>query len=68
VSKIKVKDMKNQMIAKLLNGAIIVTAVAAMTQIAGAIPPGNLVPDAGSASVLMGVACAGLVAIRRFRR
>jgi hypothetical protein len=58
--------MKNQIITKLLNGAIFVTLLAAVTQTAGAIPPP--LPDAGSTRLLMVIACAGLVAFRRFRR
>jgi hypothetical protein len=59
--------MKNQMITKLLNGALFVTVVAAMAQTAGAsidLPT----PDAATTSSLMGIALCGLVALRRFFR
>jgi hypothetical protein len=56
--------MKKQMMTRFLDGAILVTLLAALTQTASATP----VPDAGSTATLMGLACAGLVAIRRFRR
>jgi hypothetical protein len=58
--------MKKQIINRLLDGAIVVTLLAALTQTAGATPVAA--PDAGSTMGLMGVACAGLAAIRRFRR
>ena len=58
--------MKKQMINRLLNGAIFVTLLAALTQTASALP--KPLPDAGSTASLMGVACAGLMVIRRFRR
>jgi len=57
--------MKNQIIKGLLNGAIVVTLLAAVTQTASALPT---VPDAASTASLMGLACAGLVAIRRIVR
>jgi hypothetical protein len=58
--------MKNQMITKLLNGAVFVTVVAAMAQTASAsIVP---MPDAGTTTGLLGIAVCGLVAMRRFFR
>jgi hypothetical protein len=57
--------MKNKIIVRLLNGAIVVTLISAMTQTASALPS---LPDAGSTMSLMGLACAALVAIRRFLR
>jgi hypothetical protein len=58
--------MKNKIIVRLLNGAIVVTLISAMTQTASA--NGLPLPDAGSTSALMGLAFAALVAIRRFLR
>jgi hypothetical protein len=58
--------MKKQIINRLLDSAILVTLLGALTQTASAVPSG--LPDAGSTIGLMGVACAGLAAIRRFRR
>ncbi len=62
--------MKKQMINRVLDGALVVTLLVALTQTASSTPlppPGNA-PDAGSTAALMGVACAGLAFIRRFRR
>jgi hypothetical protein len=65
----KAKNMKNQIINRLLDGAIVATLLAAVTQTATAVgPPLGTTPDATSTSILMGVACAGLAVIRRFRR
>ncbi|MGA2174530.1 MAG: VPDSG-CTERM sorting domain-containing protein [Verrucomicrobiota bacterium] len=58
--------MKKQIITRLLDGAIFVTLLAALTQTASAKP--HPLPDASSTSALFGLACAGLAAIRRFRR
>ena len=62
--------MKKQMINRVLEGAVVVTLLAALTQTAsaGATPPPSNAPDAGSTAALMSVACAGLAIIRRFRR
>jgi hypothetical protein len=49
----------------LLDGAIFVTLLAALTQTASAKVP---VPDAASTSGLIGIACFGLVAVRRLLR
>ncbi len=57
--------MKNLLVKRSLNAAILLTLVGAITQSAGA---QILLPDAGSTSVLMAMACAGLVAARRFKR
>jgi hypothetical protein len=58
--------MKKQIINRLLDGAVFVTLLAALTQTASAFP--KPLPDASSTASLMGVACAGLMIIRRFRR
>jgi hypothetical protein len=57
--------MKKQIIVKLLNGAVLVTAVAAMAQTASASID---LPDAGTTTGLLGVAFCGLIALRRFFR
>jgi hypothetical protein len=51
----------------ILNGAILVTLLAAITQNAHAILAVPA-PDAGSTSLLLVLACAGLTAVRRFKR
>jgi hypothetical protein len=63
----KDNDMKNQIIKKLLNGAILVALVATVTQTASALPL-PAAPDASSTTVLLGIACTGLVAVRRLLR
>jgi hypothetical protein len=50
---------------QILNGAILITLLAAATQNAHAIA---IVPDAGSTSLLLVLACAGLTVVRRFKR
>jgi len=61
--------MKNQIMKRILAGAILVTLLAVATQSASAsFQPHHPVPDAGSTSLLMAVACAGLVALRRMKR
>jgi hypothetical protein len=57
--------MKNLFVKQSLNAAILLTLISAMAQTASA---QILLPDAGSTSVLMAIACAGLVAVRRFKR
>jgi hypothetical protein len=58
--------MKSHVLVKrLLNGAIVITLLAAITQTANA---RLVLPDAASTSSLVGIACCGLVAIRRFLR
>jgi hypothetical protein len=60
------ENMKNHVVIKrLLDGAIILTLLSALTQSASA---RITLPDATSTSSLVGVACFGLVAIRRFLR
>lgn len=54
------------MIKRVLDAAILLTLLVTLTQTASALP--TPLPDAGSTAALMGVACAGLVLIRRFRR
>ena len=49
---------------QILNAAIVMTLLVAITQTASA--RAAFAPDAGSTSVLMGMACAGLIAVRRF--
>jgi hypothetical protein len=58
-------NMKNLLLKRVLNTAILLTLVGAITQNASA---QILLPDAGSTSLLMAIACAGLVAARRFKR
>jgi hypothetical protein len=58
--------MKKLIINRLLDGSIVVTLLAALTQTASATPNG--IPDASSTIGLMSIACAGLTVIRRFRR
>jgi hypothetical protein len=59
--------MKKQIISRLLDGAIVVTLLAALTQTASA--RFSPLPDASSTCALMGVVCAGLVLVRsRLRR
>ena len=50
---------------RVLDAAILMTLLAATTQMASA---SIKLPDAGSTSLLMVIACSGLVAIRRLRR
>ena len=56
-----------KVIYRLLDGAIVVALLAALTQTASAVPPGN-VPDASSTACLLGLAGTALVAIRRLVR
>jgi hypothetical protein len=58
--------MKNLVLKRVLDSAILITLLAALTQTASA--KGKPLPDAGSTAALMGIACAGLAIIRRFRR
>lgn len=55
------------LVTRMLNVAIVFAAIAAVTQTAMATPTG-LTPDAGSTSLLLGLACGGLAAVRRFSR
>jgi hypothetical protein len=57
--------MKNRIVKRVLDAAILITLLAAATQTASA---RHIVPDTGSTSVLMVIACAGLTAIRRIKR
>jgi len=59
--------MKNLIMKRVLDAAILITLLAAITQTAGAHVPTSS-PDAGSTALLMTIACAGLVAVRRFKR
>jgi hypothetical protein len=59
--------MKNQL-ATLVNGALFVAVLAALTQTASASPSGLPAPDAGSTCGLMAAAFAGIAMMRRFRR
>jgi hypothetical protein len=67
-SKLSIKlNMKNHIAKRVLGTAIVMTLLAVITQNASAsITLGT--PDAGSTSLLMAVACAGLAAVRRFMR
>ncbi len=60
--------MKNQMFKRVLDGAILLTLLAVLTQTASALPKPVSSPDAASIAGLMSAVCAGLVALRRFRR
>jgi len=60
--------MKKQIVSQLLGGAVFVTLLAAITQNASASYTLSTAPDAGSTSLLMAIACAGLAAVRRFKR
>jgi hypothetical protein len=61
--------MKKQIINRVLDGAVVVTLLVALTQTASAFPPPiTTAPDASSTVALMGVAFAGLAVIRRLRR
>ena len=59
------------MINRVLNGAVVVTVLVALTQTVGALPvppgPPNA-PDASATVTLMGMACAGFAVLRKFRR
>jgi uncharacterized MnhB-related membrane protein len=58
--------MKSQILVKrLFDGVIIVTILAAMTQTASA---RISAPDVACTSGLVGIACCGLLALRRFLR
>jgi hypothetical protein len=59
--------MKNLIMKRVLNVAILMTLLAATTQIVSA-RVHSTAPDAGSTSLLMAMACAGLAVIRRFKR
>ena len=52
---------------RVLGAAVLMTLLIAVTQTASAHVP-TQVPDMGSTSTLMGIACAGLAVIRRFKR
>ena len=60
--------MKNQIIKGLLNGATLVTLLAAVTQTANAMPGSLPEPDAASTSILVGAVFTGLVVARKFIR
>jgi hypothetical protein len=64
--------MKMSIVTKrLLNVAILFAVIATVTQSTMAVPtglPNGTVPDAGSTSLLMGLACGGLAALRRLCR
>jgi hypothetical protein len=59
--------MKNLVMKRVLDAAILITLLAAIAQTAsarGSFPT----PDAGSTALLMTIACSGLAAVRRFKR
>jgi len=58
------KNLREHTMKTLLNSAILVTLLAAITQNAHASQA--IAPDAASTSLLMGMSCAGLIAVRRF--
>ena len=60
--------MKNHIINRVLNGTLLVMLLGALTQTASALPLPPTAPDAGSTALLMGIACAGLAMVKRFRR
>jgi hypothetical protein len=59
--------MKNLVLKRVLDAAFLITLLAATTQIVSA-RVHSTAPDAGSTSLLMVMACAGLAVIRRFKR
>jgi hypothetical protein len=62
------QHMKNQIMKHVLNAAFLITLLAALTETVSAKGSPLATPDAGSTACLMGIACAGLVMARRFRR
>jgi hypothetical protein len=57
--------MKNYLMKRVLDTAFLITLLAVITQDAHAgFHPSA--PDAGSTSLLMAIACGGLIAVRRF--
>jgi hypothetical protein len=62
--------MKISIVTKrMLNVAILFAVIATVTQSAMAVPtPIGTAPDAGSTSLLLGLACGGLAAVRRMCR
>jgi hypothetical protein len=58
--------MKKNIIHRLLDGVILVTVLAALTQTASAAT--SIIPDASSTACLLGLAGTALVAIRRLMR
>jgi hypothetical protein len=61
--------MKNLILKRALDVAILITLVLATSQTASARVHGNFaVPDAGSTSLLMVMACSALAAVRRIVR
>ena len=58
--------MRHLIMKRILDAAILITLLAAITQTASART--SVIPDAGSTALLMTIACAGLVAVRRFKR
>ena len=66
--------MKKQKINKLFSVTIFVTLLVALAQTAGAMPHGGSpdtpapVPDAGSVSFAMALACSCMAAVRKFIR
>jgi hypothetical protein len=59
--------MKKNIVHRLLDGAILIAVLAALTQTASATPPPPA-PDASSTACLFGLAGTALVAIRRLVR
>jgi len=59
-------NMKNHIMKRVLDAALLVTLLGALTQTASALP--SPLPDANSTAGLMVVAFGGLAVIRRFRR
>lgn len=60
--------MNKKLLVRLLDVAIVVALLAAITQTASALTPPPSAPDAGSTAGLMGLASVALVAIRRLLR
>jgi hypothetical protein len=66
IKQLNIKHMKNHIVKRILGTATLMTLLAAITQTASART--SFVPDAGSTSILVGIACVGLAAVRRFKR
>lgn len=60
--------MKNNTMKRVLDVAVLLAILTAITQTANATPPPLPTPDAGSTAGLLGAAFAGLALLRRFRR
>jgi hypothetical protein len=62
----KKSNMNKQIIKVVLNSSIVLALLATLTTTASA--KFSTTPDAASTSALTGIACCGLIAVRRFLR